>query len=303
MAIVIDGNEETRILGRIEEWKHRLVDGSKRNHLIYWKAGKKSIELVFPDFEVLLKNLFNRQKIYFFNFSEKEEKNFADKALDKTFLTEQAILSCTGKNNLWVNGNCLSQKNLDAILKNYYTRAKFDFHERGIRTFYLFAGLLHWSDPDTKESILSPLILIPVDLYLPRDSGKNLYSIKISEDDVLINPALQAKMLELYRVSPEDETDLDSVEDIVAVIDKIQMQFAERGWKIEKRLCPGCFSFHKIVMYNDLKENQALFTSHPVLRGFADCKPLEPIKGIEKIDENRLDEITAPKESFQVLDA
>jgi len=51
---------------RIEEWKRRLIDGSRNNQLIYWKSSDRSLEIAYPDFSTVLTDVLNRKRLFFF---------------------------------------------------------------------------------------------------------------------------------------------------------------------------------------------------------------------------------------------
>ena len=255
---------------RIEEWKRRLIDGSRNNQLIYWKPSERSLEIAYPDFSTVLSDIMNRKRLLFFSFSEREEEAFSDaEKNDRSFLLERAQALASRSSNFLVNRNVFFRKPLDLLLRRMQSRAKTDFLERGIRVFYLFAGLLNWIDPQTGHPIRSPLFLIPVDLFPPRKTAQNAFSLMLSEDDALINPALEAKLFDLYGLKFPDSVEIETGEDISQSIDRLEGFFAERNWSIEKTICPGCFSFHKIVLYNDLRQEEAYYLNHPIVRGFA----------------------------------
>jgi len=291
---------------RIEEWKRRLIDGSRNNQLIYWKSSDRSLEIAYPDFSTVLTDVLNRKRLFFFSFSEREEEAFSlAERNDRAFLLERAQSIASRSTNSLVNRNVFFRKPLDLLLRRLISRAKTDYLERGIRVCYLFAGLLHWTDLQTFQPIRSPLFLIPIDLFPPRKTAQNAFSLMLSEDDALINPALEAKLMDSYGFRFPDSIELGTGEEVSHAIDLLSTQFAERNWFIEKTICPGCFSFHKIVLYNDLRQEEEYFSKHPIVRGLAgidapevlDPSPDSKEKGLVSIEQE------TQSDHWQILDA
>ena len=291
---------------RIEEWKRRLIDGSRNNQLIYWKRSERSLEIAYPDFSTVLSDVMNRKRLLFFSFSEKEEEAFSEvEKTDRSFLLGRAQALASRSSNYLVNRNVFFRKPLDLLLRRMHSRAKSDFLERGIRVFYLFAGLLNWIDPQTGQPIRSPLFLIPVDLFPPRKSAQNAFSFMLSEDDALINPALEAKLFDLYSFKFPDLIEMDTGDEISQSIERLEGVFAERNWSIERTICPGCFSFHKIVLYNDLRQEEEHYLNHPIVRGFAgiSAPDFPEIPRVSKEEGPLLAEIETDRDRWQILDA
>ena len=67
-----------------------------------------------------------------------------------------------GANQL-VCGN-LTRQELDRNLKALERRSLLDYRERGVRILHAAFGTLNWVDAETKETVQSPLILVPLNL-------------------------------------------------------------------------------------------------------------------------------------------
>ncbi|HPX98123.1 MAG TPA: hypothetical protein PLO74_08225, partial [Thermotogota bacterium] len=99
---------------RIEEWKRRLIDGSRNNQLIYWKRSERSLEIAYPDFSTVLSDVMNRKRLLFFSFSEKEEEAFSEvEKTDRSFLLGRAQALASRSSNYLVNRNVFFRKPLD----------------------------------------------------------------------------------------------------------------------------------------------------------------------------------------------
>ena len=114
--------------------------------------------------------------------------------------------------------------------------------------------MIIWGEENSEE-VQSPLILVPIELE--RVSVKDLFTVSIPpvEDEVVLNPALKEKLKKLYQIVlppiPEEWTDSALIE----FLDLINKTFEEFGWKVEASLDLGLFSFHKLVIYDDLEKN------------------------------------------------
>ncbi|HUU88645.1 MAG TPA: DUF3320 domain-containing protein, partial [Candidatus Glassbacteria bacterium] len=73
-------------------------------------------------------------------------------------------------------------------------------------------------------------------------------------------------------------------------------------WKIERTVEIGLFSYHKLVIYKDLKSNEDAISKHPLIRAITDNQKTGLL--IDSLPcEQDIDEIEDPKQVFQVLDA
>ena len=103
-----------------------------------------------------------------------------------------------GANQL-VCGN-LTRQELERNIKALERRSLLDYRERGVRILHAAFGTLNWVDAETKENVQSPLILVP--LELGKETIRAPYSIALPpvEDEALLNPALQVKLKNDYRI-------------------------------------------------------------------------------------------------------
>lgn len=287
---------------RIENWKCRLIDLSKRNNLLYFKQSKRSnLAIINPD----ALNLFNKlvlrhNRLEFlmppetqltaagYNF-ENEERNLFQKEKERPLSNR---LVCEGVN----------RKELDGTLKNLHRRSLSDYRERGIRILHVAFGILTWKDIVTLEEIQSPLIMVPVELSKETIRTPFAISVPQVEEEVVLNPALQVKLKKDYKIDlpplPE-EWENDSLTNYFNLVNQIAL---EQGWKLEKTIQIGLFSFHKLVIYNDLDTNSQIIIQHPIIRAIAGIKDSKLIQeGLP--EEKDVDIIEDPEKTFRVLDA
>jgi REase_MTES_1575/Protein of unknown function (DUF4011)/AAA domain/Protein of unknown function (DUF3320) len=304
---------------RVEDWKSRLIDLSRKNNLLYFKKGKRgNLPITQPDAQKIFDTLvLKKKRMEFFAPQEeakKPETTDSPKAKGKGKAraeTETAKVSVKADTipeepkrptaNQLVSGNMGSME-LERSLKSLQGRSLLDYMERGVRILHAAFGTLNWVDEETKENVQSPLILVP--LELTRDTIHQPYTIAVPpvEDEAVLNPALQAKLKNDYKIElpplPE-EWEEQKVADYYKLVDQA---VAEMGWKTESSIDLGLFSFQKLVIYKDLESNAPLVTQHPIIRAIAGIKEDNLILSALP-DEKDVDKIEAPAKTYQVLDA
>ena len=133
------------------------------------------------------------------------------------------------------------------------------FADRGLWTLYTGLLVLQWIDPDDSATVVSPIVLIPVELTRPaRDQP---YSVRRIDEDPVLNPTLRLKLSELGVELPEfDADDLD----LAALREGITGAVATRpGWVVLDRAVLTTFSFQKEAMYRDLTANAETILANP----------------------------------------
>ncbi len=310
---------------RVEDWKSRLIDLSRKNNLLYFKKSKRgSLPITQPDSQKIFDQLVvkkNRLEFYSPPEASKQEKagktaeniktkgkTKSKKKVEPEAKTAKAPVKAAsveeskkpGANQL-VSGT-LSQQELERSLKMLERRSLLDYRERGVRILYAAFGTLNWVDAETKEAVQSPLILVP--LELGKETIRAPYSIALPpvEDEAVLNPALVAKLKNDFKIDlpllPE-EWEEQKLADYYSKVDKA---VEEMGWKTEQSTDLGLFSFQKLVIYKDLEANSELVTQHHIIRAIAGIKEDNLIvNGLP--EEKDVDRIQVPSKTYQVLDA
>jgi REase_MTES_1575/Protein of unknown function (DUF4011)/AAA domain len=301
---------------RVEDWKSRLIDLSRKNNLLYFSKSKRgNLPITQPDAQKIFDALvLKKNRLEFFAPPEEAK---APETIEKPktkvvkMEAEKAKPPLKGETtpeeskrptaNQLVSGN-LSRLELERILKSLQSRSLLDYMERGVRILYAAFGTLNWVDMETKENVKSPLILVP--LELARDTVRQPYTIAVPpvEDEAVLNPALQAKLKNDYKIElptlPE-EWEEQKLADYLILVDQV---VAKMSWKSEVSVDLGLFSFQKLVIYKDLESNAAFVTQHPIIKAIAGIKEDNLIlSGLP--DEKDVDKIEKPAKTYQVLDA
>ena len=283
---------------RIDDWKSRLIDLTRRNNLLYFHANRRgNLPVNKPDAETIFKELVIKKKRLEFWMPPKEVEDQVDVSFndlsvggsDKSGLKQ---LVCEN----------LTRVELERILKSLQRRSLLDYRERGVRILYAAFGQLNWVDSETKEKVYSPLVLVP--LELARETVRKPFEVFVPpvEEEAVVNPALQVKLKSEFKLdlplSPDDWT----VESLESYFDAVRQVVLSLGWTVESTVALGLFSFHKLVIYKDIESNAELVTQHPIIRAIVGVKD-ETLVVDNLPDERDVDRIQLPAKTFQVLDA
>ena len=307
---------------RVEDWKSRLIDLSRKNNLLYFKRNKRgNLSFSQPEEQTIFNVLvLKKRRLEFWMPPEETKKpeqpgkaKVKGKAKAKTAKANVAAVKADinpsiqeeqkqrPTANQLVSGD-LSRLELEKSLKALQWRSLLDYRERGVRILHAAFGTLNWVDMDTKEKVQSPLILVP--LELTRDSIRQPYAIIVPpvEEEAVLNPALQVKLKTDYKIDLPPLPDDWENQNLADYFNSVNQAVAEMGWTVEVSVDLGLFSFQKLVIYKDLEANADLVTLHPIVRAIAGIKEENLIlNGLP--DEKDVDKIEAPEKTYQVLDA
>ncbi|GEM_PF-153793 len=272
---------------RLEEWKHRLIDLTRRNRLLHFNPSKGStLTISAPDLTTVFEHLYDKEKIWKF-WIPPDTQNPAGSQSKPPRKDE---LVCSD----------VDRRQLEKTLKNIYRRAHTDYQERGLRILYAVFGTLEWREKETGEPIISPLIICPVELK--RDNASNMYQLRWAEEDLVLNPALTAKLHNDFSFTmPQLPDDLEARE-LINFLGSIETKAGQHKWTVGMTAHLSMFTFHKLSMYQDLLSNAARIMSHSVICGLAG-EALPNLQNNQIPDEKELDAIQLPEETFQILDA
>jgi hypothetical protein len=294
-------NYSSPMTRRIEDWKSRLIDLSRRNNLLYFKPRKRgNLSVSSPSMEKLFNKLVLRKRHLEFWYPP-EEHGVPELQLQSnanfSFLTEKA--SPTAKQLVCEE---TSRTDLEKILKNLHRRSLSDYRERGVRILHIAFGMLVWKEKETGEEVRSPLILVPIELT--RKSFRKPFDISVPpiEEEVVLNPALEVKLKKDFEVELPHLPEYWESQSLLNYFSAVTQVANELGWGVETTVEIGLFSFHKLVIYNDLDTNAGVITQHPIIRQIAGIKD-EQLETVSLPEEKDVDSIQAPEKTFQVLDA
>ena len=289
------------IMGRIADWKSRLIDLSRRNNLLYFRRTKSgNLSVSRPSAETVFNSLIMRHRHWEFWFPPDEPESSGEQSEIKIKNPPLPGDNPPTANQLVCEGT--TRRDLERILKNLARRSLSDYRERGVRILHAAFGMLVWKEIETSEEIRSPLILVPVELT--RESVHEPFTISVPpvEEEAILNPALQVKMKNDFKIElpplPEEWESQSLTNYFSSVVSLINKQ----GWKVEETVEVGLFSFHKLVIYKDLDTNSELIAQNPLVRAITGDKDVRLVQD-SLPEEKDVDKIESPEKTFQVLDA
>lgn len=278
---------------RIEEWKLKLIDLSRRNRLIYFRPTRSSnIQIKRPDMRTIFERLVLKGRGWeiWQPPAETEGPGGAQggrypRRPKKTQLVPAET----------------DPRQLERILRNLARRSVSEYRERGVRILYITFGMLNWREAGYPQPIQSPIVLTPIELV--RKTRRDPYQIQVPavEEEAILNPALRLKLQYDHEIELPPLPDFEE-RSLSAYLGDVAEAVGDLGWSVEPVVHIGLFSFHKLVMYQDLTENIDLIARHPIISALAGV-PRTPLVVDGLPTEEELDEIVDPRRTFQVLDA
>ena len=298
---IIEENYVPPIKRRIEDWKSRLIDLSRRNNLLHFKGRKRgTLTISSPSMEKIFARLvLRKRKLNFFmpspEVSENDERLKANNELLNDFETKYPSgnqLVCNSTNRI----------DIEKTLKALHRRSLTDYRERGIRTLNAAFGMLVWKEEEASEEIRSPLLFVPIELT--KESSRKPFQISVPtiEEEVVLNPALQVKLKNDFQTELPPLPEFWDYQSLSSYLDDVKQVAYKLGWRVESTVEIGLFSFYKMVIYNDLDTNGDLILQHPIIRAIGGIDETK-ISDVSLPDETDLDAFQPPELTFEVLDA
>ncbi len=288
---------------RLDEWKRRLIDLTRRNRLLYFDPSKgATLTITQPMMAEVFEHLYIEERAWKFWMPPASQSDETDDEKgdenDRDMLFPSTVPSKPKADELVVTGQGL--KKLEPRLKSIYRKARTDYQERGLRILYVAFGTLTWRESEGAGETLSPLVLCPVKVN--RDTAADPFEMMWADEDLVVNPALITKLHNDFHIvlppPPEDWT-VDALKDFFA---QLESKVRPLNWRVQETAHLSFFSFHKLAMYQDIVKNGDHISVHPIVRGFAG-EILSNDESISVPEESELDRVQQPEQTFQILDA
>jgi len=282
----MDSASLAKVLRRVDDWKLKLIDLSRRNRLVNFKPTRSSnLRFQRPGIDAVFERLVVKDRAW--SIWEPPEDSGEPRGKTrprKTQLVPEGI----------------EAPRLRRVLRNLARRSATEYRERGVRILYVAFGMLSWKEGGSNQPLMSPIVLTPVELT--RKTSRDPYTIRVPavEDEALLNPALRLKLQYEHKIELPPLPDWDE-ESLTGYLADVREAIRETGWEVEPSVHLGLFSFHKLVMYQDLIDNVDTIIEHPLIGALAGVTP-PPTVGDSLPVAGELDRLD-PKEVFQVLDA
>ncbi len=253
---IIDMAEMEKLL---DIWADKLLDTGKRNNLINFKDSKaSSAEVVLPD-SVDLFSRCSEGNCFFVYDPKTVDEDIADKydteeteeqkKLNREEFVEQYSHYIKKENQLLVYAQT---PNPMTAVKNIAKRAKQTMDETGINVSYLAFGFMKWKESrDSNIFYNAPLLLAHI--RINGGTVKEPIQIEITDDDVVVNPTFDYMLQAQFGDSLPSFNDDDTLDSYLAKASDVAKR---QGWEVLSFCKLGIFSFLKLNMYEDLKENK-----------------------------------------------
>jgi len=258
----------------MEQWRKRLIDLTPRNPLLHSGTRRRRLALLEPSPEEAWTLLLQEDETLLLvpedwkgeggPLSEQEEQDL-DREEWLASLLQQSRWSRYPKARIAYPG-----KDLLSALVRLRRRVRTFYYDAGFWTLFLAFGLLRWSPaqrtalrsgPETWES---PLLLVPVTLEQESPGNPFLLSLR-EEEEVQFNLALKVYLQDVEQISlPEVDP-----ENLSETLEVVANAVRERGWTVQSVCWLNLFSFHKMAIYRDLKDNEDRIIQHPVVQALA----------------------------------
>ena len=288
----------------IDSWAEHLLDIGKGNNLINFKNSKAStveilrpdiatlftkaesgvtLEVYYPDddkdFEVTKINARPERE----DIEDKDGEDAENKDEESEASDSSTVVTSTKEQYIAAHEHKLKKPNRILIfnqggkpltaLRNIQKKADMLIEETGVNVAYMAFGFVNWYENENKSQIFSaPLLLVPV--HIKRRSAIDPYLIKITEDEIIVNPTFSYKLAVEYKVTLPEYSDQGFNEYLAYVTGIVK----KMGWSVSAECKIGTFSFLKVNMYHDLKTNSEQILKNSNVRtllGLPEIKPEE----------------------------
>jgi very-short-patch-repair endonuclease len=258
--VLLDENEQPDTpQGRLNRWKGKLLDLTRRNRLLNFKATRVMVPLKVPDVARLEDALSDGQEwkirpmTQIMQGADPRSAGIAEARAGQNPVEAMARKAMDNRELLAT----IDKQKLDSQLYEVYLTVKNNLEEGGANTLYLAIGFLRWTEDEHSEQInLAPILLVPV--ILNRASIRTGFSIKRHDDEAMVNPTLVQMLKEKYHVElkgidplPMDASGVDA--DRILAIFKQAVKEIPR-WEVSEEVYLGVFSFKKYLMWKDLRD-------------------------------------------------
>lgn len=255
-------------------WIKQLIDLSRRNNLIYYRALTKGTLDFSECDEEELRSLFSGRRVSIANLVEEDE------------LVKAA-----------------------AKVAEIRKKALVNLEEKGLETLLVAVGMATWNPTDEGRAPEAPVLLLPVEIEMRGRDGRTVAIRRTG--DVQLNSVLVHVLDVEHGVRAATETILgdnategDAFDYQAAFARLYDAAKSVRGFRIQKKAVLGNFAFQKMAMVKDLQEQGDALASHDLIAAIAGDLDARSSVVDQRCDvELRELDKRPPEEEFLVLDA
>lgn len=257
---------------KLDKWADLLLDTGKRNNLINFRDTRAStVEVLLPTADVLFDKIDGDTTFEVFDPKIIEDDD-SEYGVQNEQLQMEASETQNGKVAFLAQYSAKMKRQNQLLLynaainpltavRNIDKKAREFIEETGVNVAYMAFGFIHWKESDSSSYVFrAPVLLVPI--QLEQESAVEPYYIKSTEDDIIVNPTFAYKMDAEHGVKLPDYND----EGLDAYLEKVRKIVAKLQWSVSSECKIGIFSFLKINMYRDLKDNAATILANQNVR-------------------------------------
>lgn len=245
---------------KLSKWADLLLDTGKRNNLINFKDSKMgTAEIISPDFATFFSLVEHSSNFEVYDPKLEDEEEYFDISDDK--IEGQSRERRISRNEyLYAYERKLKRQQIllynvsntpIKALKNIAKKARTAIEETGVNIAYLAFGFVHWTESeDSQITMQAPVLLVPISIE--NESSVEPYYIRVTDDEIIVNPTFAFKLQNDYGIKFPEFDDYVSIEEY---LQKIESIVSKLKWTVSRECKIGIFSFLKINMYKDIKEN------------------------------------------------
>ena len=261
---------------KLDKWAEQLLDTGKGSNLISFKDTKyTTAQVLVPSAQVLFSKLEKTAAFEVFDPKipdevpgEFEPESSAGRALSCEEFLERYSNRIRKQNQLLVYS---TGGNPSLTMRMIERRANDFLEETGVNVAYMAFGFVHWKDHSAaEEENLAPVLLVPV--RLSRRSATDPYMIRSEESEVIVNPTFAYKLEAEYGIRLPEYSD----EGLDSYLSETGRMLGRLSWTVSDECRIGIFSFLKINMYQDLRNNTDLILQNQSIRNLLG-DPIEQI--------------------------
>ena len=159
----------------------------------------------------------------------------------------------------------LLQEDMDRKLRSLITKNRSAQREKGIQILFVAFGFLEWTPHGRDNKIMSPLVLLPVDITKGREqAGRIPFWVSSREDNGKMNLFLEEKLRREENINLPKFTG-DSIEEYLAEVEKI-LRSANFNFRIRRQVAFGAFPSSEMAIYTDLRLGIKTLCENPIIK-------------------------------------
>ncbi|MDB9445894.1 DUF4011 domain-containing protein [Anabaena sp. CS-542/02] len=287
-------SSQPNLAQKIVQWKAGLADLGRRNPLIKFRQNSpRNLEVITDEPDVLFTKLTKEKKSLSFFRIDSENQDITQLENFKALTAE--------KNPLELITRQIGNEQLKRLNK-LRLEARRSFEERGVNSLFLALGTLSWYEKDKPDdALLSPLVLVPVDLI--KEPRREVYKISFLNEDIALNPTLAQKLKQTFGIELPDEEAIQTLSYNKIITEIRELLEEQKTWEIKENVFLSLFSYAKAAMVRDIIENETLIFDHPILQAISGDLTNYQSNYTEPLPASALDSQVKPEGIFQIVDA